>query len=417
MIREFRLKIDWLLWFIILLPTFYMANKDLRHVQMNFFQIAVMALVGIMHVNRYMGLFLLWCIFQFVFFARTPDQGIALQNVLYGALIYQFIAFFFKKDNIRKYFWAFFGVLALNIIWCFRQYCQVDPIMGNAEPWNLNYFSEYPGLFALPAFLGNYAAAILPLTFALNWFLFPVALVALFLSKSTFSVMAALAACLFFFWFRKRIVFWGILLIGGLSLGVYAIKYDLPTGEFGRRFNCWKIVEKEAFSNQFFGHGIGNFNKFLIMESTPRHEFIATWNPDDVLSFMANQAKLNGKPELATKILETKSIDSRELQKNGMDIQQWDQAHNEFLQAFFETGFFGLGLICLFIWDIFKRFFKYGRKNLYALSLASSFIAILIVSFGHFPFHLARLAGPFIVILALLEVALLETASKREAVI
>lgn len=417
MIREFRLKIDWLFWFIVLLPTFYLVGKDLRQVQMNFFQIGAMLLVGIMHVNRYVGIFLIWCLFQFVFFPRSPEQGIALQNVLCGALVYQFIVLFYKKEGFRKYLWAFFGILALNLLWCVRQMFQMDPIMSNSQPWNLNYFTEFPGFFGLPAFLGNYAAAILPLTFALNWFLFPLALAALFLSKSTFSVLAGLASCLFFFWFRKRIVFWGILLIGGIAFGTYAIKYDLPTGEFGRRLNCWKYVEQESFKTQFFGHGIGRYRDFIILEATPSHQFLTTWNPEEVLGFMASQATLNNKPELAEKIIQTKLINGRELQKNGMDMQVWEYVHNEFLQAFFETGLIGLAIICLYIWDIFRRFFEYGRKNLYALSFVSSFLAILIVSFGHFPFHLARLAGPFVVIMALLEIALLELTAKKEAII
>ena len=54
--------------------------------------------------------------------------------------------------------------------------------------------------------------------------------------------------------------------------------------------------------------------------------------------------------------------------------------------------------------DLFRRFFSLGlQKNGMALGLASSFIAILIISFGHFPFHVARIAGPFIVIMALFE--------------
>lgn len=411
MTREFKLKIDWLYWFIILLPTFYMINKDLRQVQMNFFQIATMALVGIMHVNKYVGFFLLWCVFQFVFFPRFPDQGLTLQNVLFGALIYQFVVCFYKKDSFRKYFWALSGVLILSILWCVRQYYQMDPIMTQAESWNLNYFTEYPGFFGLPAFLGNYAAAVLPLSFCVSWVLFPFALIALFFSKSTFSVFAALLATLFFFWFRKRIVFWVILITGGLVFSLYAIKYDLPSGEFGRRLNVWKIVEKEAFKTQFFGHGIGTYKDFYIFES--RNHFLSTYDQNDVFQFIVNEAKAFHKDALAQKIIDTKTIDERELQKNDMNLHRWDMVHNEFLQAFYETGLLGVLIIGLYIFDIFKRFQAHARKNVYAVGLISSFIAILIVSFGHFPFHLARLAGPFVCIMALLEVALLESNATR----
>lgn len=415
MTREFKLRIDWLFWFIILLPTFYMVNKDWRHVQMNFFQIAAMVLIGVMHVNRYVGLFLLWCVFQFVFFTRIPEQGLILQNVLYGALIYQFVALFCQKENFKKYFWAFSGVLILNVFWCVRQIYQSDPILTNSEYWNLNYFSEYSGLFGLPAFLGNYAAAILPLSFVLSWTLFPFALIALFFSKSTFSVLAALAAALFYFWFRKRLVFWAILLIGSIGFGVYAVKYDLPTGEFGRRLKCWQIVEREAFKKQFFGHGIGKYKDFHVFEMTPRHDFFATHDLAMFPGFVIEQARLNGKPEIGQQIIETKMIKEEDLEKAGMDIHRWESVHNEFLQAFYETGFVGLSFILLFIWDVFRRFTSYCRNSHLALGLVSSFLAILIVSFGHFPFHLARLAGPFVAIMGLMEAVLIDGKRSREA--
>lgn len=417
MTREFKFKIDWLFWFIILLPTFFMVGKDMRHVQMNFFQIATMVLVAVIHVNKYIGLFLFWCVFQFVFFARSPEQGLDLQNLLYGALIYQFIVLYAQRENFKKYFWAFSGVLILSVLWSVRQYFQIDPILTNSESWNLSYFSEFPGIFHLPAFAGNYAAAVLPLTFAISWALFPFALIALFWGKSTFSAFAALISVLFFFWFRKRIVFWAILLIGGISFGSYAIKYDLPTGEFDRRIKCWRLVEAESFKKQFFGHGIGKFKDFHIFEMTPSHDFLATHNLDLMPGFVIDQVRKKGKHELAQKIIDTKIINEKELEENGLDFHKWREVHNEFLQAFYETGFVGLSLICLFIWDVFRRFFKFGTKNLAALSLISSFIAILIVSFGHFPFHLARLAGPFVVIMALLEVVLNDARRVKEATI
>jgi len=128
LIRDFKFKIDWLLLFLILLPTFYLVNRDLREVQNNFFQISAMVLVGVMHVNRYIGLMLLWAIFQFIFFKEIPIKSIYIQNLFFGAIIYQFVVKFTDPTHLKRYFWVFYGVLMLNILWCFLQMAQIDPI-------------------------------------------------------------------------------------------------------------------------------------------------------------------------------------------------------------------------------------------------------------------------------------------------
>jgi len=419
LIREYNLKIDWTLLFIILLPTFYVAGQDLRAYQTNFFQISAIVLVGLMHVNKWLGLFLLWCTFQFVFMKGMPIQSSALQNVFFGAVIYQFIVIFSNLAELRKYLWAFFGILILNVFWIVLQKNQIDPLFFPRDAHLQTVFSDVSGFFALPAFLGNYAAVVLPIAFTLTNTLIPFALIALFFSKSTFSVMAALGASLFYFWFRKRIVFWLILGVFGSGALFYTLKVDYPSGQFNRRLNVWQLIIRQAFQKQFFGHGIGNFKRFTFLEAIPSHNLIGTDNISEVKKFMINEALATGDKAFAEKVassdhlLKAKAIfKKKKVNDHFMDVEKWEQAHNEFLQVFFETGLVGIFILFAFIVNLFKRFIRYAWGSQETLVLMACFVAILINSVGHFPFHVARLAGPFIVLIALLDAMLIKAQRK-----
>ena len=73
-----------------------------------------------------------------------------------------------------------------------------------------------------------------------------------------------------------------------------------------------------------------------------------------------------------------------------------------------------LTILSLFIVDMFKRFFRFGTLSLQSVVLMSSFVALLVVCFAHFPFHVARLAGPMIVLVAFLEISLLRGRERIE---
>lgn len=420
MTRTFTFKIDWLWWFLLLLPTYYSSGQDLRDVQLNFFQISVVVLLGIIHVNKWLGGFLLWCVLQAILFPDMRDNPEHLKNLFLGLLLYQLIFMFTDGREIKKYCKAIFIMLILNIVWCFLQMKQIDPIFGMRDLQYQTVFTEYPGFFALPAFLGNYAAVALPLSALISYWVIPIFAIPLILSKSTFSVLAAYGAILFFLWFRKRILFWITLIVMTLALGFYAIKFDMPTGQFERRLRVWETITKVAFQKQWTGWGLGGMSNFYFGESEPLHRILATTSLRALKEFAVNEARDNGKLELMAQLEQVSesqynSFDlSREMQKHKLDIKAWAQAHNCFLQALFETGIIGMVFVFGYLCDIFKRFWQYGRNNLVSLSLASAFVAILLVAFGHFPFHLARLAGPFIAVMALLEVALKELERKLE---
>lgn len=416
MIRKLEFKIDWLFLFLLILPLFYYIGMDTRGPQTEFFQFSIIFLLALMHVNKWFGAFLGWSLFQFLFFKDMPQNSMALNNLFLGAVAYQIIFLFSEKIEVKKYALALYIVLGINLVWCVRQYYQIDPIFQMANQQFQTKFTEYQGFFGLPAFLGNFVAIISPLAFLLTPWLLPFCVAGIIVSKSTFSALAFLCGVLFYLWFHKRLSFWILLVVGILSFSFYAIKYDYPTGEFSRRLKVWQMVERISFQKPILGHGIGSYESLLIGEVTPDHDLVITKNPEDLRKFIAGYAAHKGHDNAAIEILkENHTADwNKILQARGLDFQLWKQAHNDFLEAFHDGGILGLIFIFGYIVDMFKRFFQWGRKDKIATALIGSLIAIIIVANGHFPFHLTRLAGPCLVVMVLLDITLLRLKTAKE---
>lgn len=416
MTREFKFSIDWTLLFLILLPTFYIAGTELRDTQKVAFQLSAFILLAIMHVNKYIGAFLGWLVFQMVVLQDMTINTESVQNVFFGAMIYHFIVKYTNPALLKRYFWALSGLMLLNLFWMGLQSNNIDPIFHTEG--NHIFSNDFSGFFALPAFVGNFAAVLLPITFTLSYALFPACLIGLFYSRSTFSMIGALLAVLFFFWFRKRIVFWIILGIGSVASLIYVLKVDLPGGQFNRRLKVWELVSKVAFQKQFTGHGLGSFKSFNVIEFSPSGALIMTNKSENLKEFLVKEVEKKGHSDLVPAIRKENGVNSLKniLRSRQMDFEKWDYAHNEFLTVFIETGGIGLFIITLYCIDLFKRFFKYALNDIVALSLISAFIALIVSSFGHFPFHVARLASIYICVMAFLDLCLIVLRKKKEAV-
>lgn len=411
--KEIKFRVDWLLWFLILLPTFYIVGKDIRHAQMNFFQLSVILLVAVMHINRWFGAFLAWCAIQFMFFAGGDrGEAILLQNVFFSALLYHFVVKYVGK--MKKYYWALFGLLCLNVLWAFMQSRQFDPIFSPINPQIQTIFSDVSGFFCLPAFFAIFAAVIAPLCIFLSPFLAIAVIPALIVGKSSFAMAGAASGILFMLWFRKRIIFWVLLVFMLVGGSFYIVKYDAPTGQFSRRLTAWKLILTEGFRRQFFGHGLGAYGRdYTFMECVQTNQVAIIQTGAELLDFSLRQAVQLKNEEIIKYIISKNGQpfnfdEFYEYSKTkGFGLEPWGQAHNEYLQVFFNGGLVGLFLVIGYIFNLFKRFFSIKSKDYELMALMGAFVAICIVSFAHFPFQVARLAGPVLVVMALLEAKLL----------
>ena len=76
----------------------------------------------------------------------------------------------------------------------------------------------------------------------------------------------------------------------------------------------------------------------------------------------------------------------------------WQEAHNEYLQLWFEYGLIGLIILFFFFRDLIFRF-RQAPKTSEILTLFGCLITYALLSIVQFPFHLARISGIFTVIL------------------
>lgn len=420
---KLELKIDWLALFLLLVPTFYVVGVDMRLAQANFFQLAVFTIIALVHVNKFIRYFLLYAMVQYLAFP-LPISLFQLQNLFLGALAYDFVVRFTKDERIKWYLWLLLGFMAFNCAWAILQVWNIDPIfmVGNADK-QPDGFKEGIGFFGLQAMMGNYAAAILPISLLLMPVTAGFCLIGLFISKSTFSVIAAVIAGAFLLWFRKRLYFWIMVVAGSITALLYITITDLPSGQFSRRLNAWHHIAKEGFKTQWIGKGLGTLSTtHRFCEVTPTHQIKLVENEVNLLAFLKQQADIKGNKEVRTMLDSVNAANlsvsgvrheiiylfSRNMQLKGMDVMPWVEAHNEFIQVFFEMGLIGLAIMLAFIGNLFKRFYLFGTKSVFCITMAASFLAIVIVSVGHFPFHVARLSVPFLVIAAFFEKSLLK---------
>ena len=156
---------------------------------------------------------------------------------------------------------------------------------------------------------------------------------------------------MFLTYFKNRKTFWTLLVI--LICG--AVGYAFHDGSEGlmKRLNVWGAGVSVLRGKPWFGFGLGNWQS---------------------IQFVGIQQ--NGQPEV------------------------WTWAHNEFFQYIFEQGLVGAVLLYAYLKSIIKDF----QFNKNSVVVYSSLISLFTISFWHFPFHLGRLAGISLLILAYAEV-------------
>lgn len=84
-------------------------------------------------------------------------------------------------------------------------------------------------------------------------------------------------------------------------------------------------------------------------------------------------------------------------------IQWWDNPHSLPVSLLYEFSIVGFIIFCGFVYDKFERF-KNARKTVNSVTLMGMFIVFLVLSIGHFPIFLVRLAVIVVPATALLEV-------------
>lgn len=341
-------------------------------VQELFFRYGTIFLFGLasfMHPKRFFTdklfiVFMLYTLLSTMAKGFDIDSRRAILNVFFGFIFYKTVVQNFDFKKIKQFGWMFFGLLMLNLVFCGLQFLGKDPLFSSVGLYKAGWKDTLVGMMKLKVHLGVLSAVVAPLMmFVSPWLIIP-CIGLLIISQSSAAAIAFLASLILISFHKlpKRTFYLALILICS-AFYMYVFKFDMPTGQFGERFQVWFATTTLTLKKDlYFGQGLGTFAGLGVI--TIQH---------------------NSSP------------------------QNWIWCHNEFLQLWYESGVFGLLIVVLFIIQNVKALFKYRLKtiiNEYVFLLAS-FISILCVSFLHFPFHLGRFAGVFIFFMALL-------AAKRE---
>lgn len=294
------------------------------------------------------GIFFIYCVFISLLGEFGDYQKYYLQNVFFGILFYQLIYERVRLEELKKYSSWLYWLIFANFVLCVFQWFDKDLIFTHIHHGVVPSAELVVGFMRLQAALGILASFIAPVLWIVNPFLVLLVIPLLFWAKSSAAVLAFVVSMGFLSYFRLPKRLWIALAVLVLVLGsAYVLKCDMPSGQFGERFKIWWAAMNHALTARpFTGLGLGSF---------------AAWQPQ------------------STQITQSEKL-------------TWLWAHNEYIQTIFELGITGFVMLICFLKGRFLDFSK-SFKNRECQALFSSFISILIVSFFHFPFHMGKMIG------------------------
>ena len=188
--------------------------------------------------------------------------------------------------------------------------------------------------------------------------------------------MAGMVGLLFVLYFRIPRRVWVSMIIFLTLVGCfYWNKIDKPGFE---RITIWRTILRDSIRHPVTGWGMDSFANM-----TPQKNFrYKQWSGD-----FKNYTDKDGRTF-----------------ENIKYIAWWDNPHNLYISLMFEFGFVGLFLFAAYIRQNVLRF-KFAIKSPEVIGLGGFILVFLLVSTGHFPMWLARLAPSIIAAFALFEIS------------
>lgn len=291
---------------------------------------------------KWLSLFVVYLVISSLIIGFSATQRHSLLNVFIWFLLYKTIYENFRFDQIKKYAFWLGVILFINFFMCALQYNGIDILFTSVSEHKPGLLDTVIGFMKIKAFLGLIATLLLPIVVCYAPIFSLCIIPLLFFGVSSAAIVAVIinSAIMSATMLPKRIslaVAAFMLVCGVLFIGLY----DAPKGQFGERLKTWQGTTSLALKgNPIIGKGIGSF----------------------------------------------KEVNFATMQSNGEPIV-WRWVHNEFIQAFYEIGIIGLVFILGFLAKL-QRYFS--TKDRLLLVLYCSFVSVVVISFFHFPFHLAR---------------------------
>ena len=356
---------------------------DNRASQQIVFMLTMVTLFSLLLRNIWITLFVCWTVFLFSFF-KFASGNAYLTNIFLGVVLYHIAQIGFKREHINFFINGFLWFVCLNVVYMSFQTLGYDYIF--------KYFNVIRGFtyieenFSISAFMGHKSILSMLLTFAIPllatrgskwaWAGAIGLFIPLYFLKTVSCIAVGFIALLFVMYYKTPRKIWiGIVIGSVLCTSVYALKVDRPGIE---RFVQWKHVLEDAMIHPVIGWGLDSFANV-----TPGKNFRYS---QVMTKYRNNPIEYKGK-----------------IYKDINFVAWWGNPHNLYISLAYEFGCIGLFLFVAFMRQHVLRF-KNAVKSQNALGLAGVILAFVLLSFGHFPIFVARLAVFIIPVFALFEV-------------
>uniref|UniRef100_A0A6M3J4K8 Putative O-antigen ligase n=1 Tax=viral metagenome TaxID=1070528 RepID=A0A6M3J4K8_9ZZZZ len=315
--------------------------------------------------------------------------------IAFGAIIYklfQELGWDMRRQLVTKQeglvpdcsFFGFKAVLGMYLA------CAVPLILGHS--WTVvNRFVELNGsrLKRVGIVLLNILIAFLAVLTIL------ILLVSVGVSYSTGAVAGAVVSVLFVLWFKKRVIFWCVLIPIIMGSVLFVTKLDNPMGMQKSRLVMWGKVIQDSFDEPL-GHGLDSFRNPMTQideQKEVTRYFKHSFNDNTVR--VAKTFIVTDVGVVDWRTIDTTSQDEqtefKERNKDGQPtLDFWDNPHNEFVWTFYELGYPGIIALGIAIILFCRRFWR-STKDVYAVCSTGAILAFGIFSLTQFGVHLARI--------------------------
>lgn len=387
-----KAKVFGLFLILLLVPICY-TSGDIRKFQETTMVVAGMAYASLFFGSIWITLFFLLNIGLFIWNGCAVGSG-QVVNIFIACILFTASRSFFQKRSMDILVNSFKILVLLNLSWMILQLCRIDPLFLRQDSLGVIQWGQP---FMMPSGFFNYQAAIgmffslaMPFFFSFSTILPLLLLIPICLASSSACYLSGAVMAIYgifyirLFTFKRKIIYW-LLFICIAFAGIFGIYRDFSIDKLtgNSRFENWHLYVKMSLNHPLFGHGPDSFRNTtihknytfasdedynpLIMESMPDGNFLAKYYSAD----------------------EGKRID-RFKGRVPKSFAEWREAHNEYIQVFFEYGLLGLILIGFFLYEIFRRF-RLSTDSKEVRVLFGAILCYLAFSTTQFPFHLARI--------------------------
>lgn len=345
------------------------------------FSIIIMALqngLKFEYKNKYLAWLSGWIFFTFIFnwyypiimgYGYNAGSIDSMLHVLLSVVATILVCSNFERIDFVRCAKAICISATLVSIFCIFQGIGLDP-MKHIAKYGWKEHRHIAALLDNPDIAGNYLCMLLPLFLYFNkpryYVCFGICLIALLLTQSSISIVAAFIGLFFYLIFRfskvRKIVF-GLLAVQLLFIlfCIMTPSFNKISGGFTGRTTAWKMMIDRT-NNPLFGQGLGIVKSLGVLT--------------DVV------------PSDQKKVMEANGADKYSLDTAG---NHWVYAHNDYLETYICLGALGLFLLILLVINTFKKF-NYKLDNQIGFAYYGCFISFLIVMFGSFPMEMPPLA-------------------------